>query len=689
MTPIRQKRPLDDTDASPINKKTKRDKIIGMAEDMRNSVQAMRQIVEERYSDKIQQSNYILDAWQDVWHIVCTKGMNQEGWMSDELLNARLPQDAYLSPFYNSMYEDFLKMQGGVKEAERVLDSIPEMRRKITNAYIAEKAVYMEIFTKWTLVCEAVCDGMPLPQPFLDARLPDRLEYKFYNNNYQSFADLVQLHVKSLPSPSDFGKDGRWGEEQRKECRIYCLRPPEARSLPLCILHDVFRQYLLNIKQPLPLASDTAITAQRIAAKLCTNMGVSVSNKSTTAHHSRDNKRTKEFDACISDFLGKFEPMYYLNPGRDAHSGIADGALLMNGILIALREMKADPEIVAMLKVLRQNRADDYVRQGAPMFLLCIVGPMINVSGGFYDGEKVIVEPLTAFCHTLEDPLDMRQDEIARILYALRKGINTLEAIAQNKKKQKSYFPPSTPRIYSSCTQYTRHNHTPPSEGCLEFQQMIMSNLLLLHNSLLFTGTLAGVGPVFVKLARKYGENVHQLLAEEGLAPTLHAKSEVEGAPTAYIMEHLEPSSWITLHRFVTDIGDLEYKEPVQLSMNKVLKILRENNKVHGDLRSANIMVQISTTGKLVCFDDEGSHRASIKIIDFDWSGETGEVYYPPTRNEGIPGLTWPGKPGYPIEQDHDEQLFESWWPNLGKEIKDESSLQGDVSEVSLSSFLY
>ncbi|KAK2460499.1 hypothetical protein APHAL10511_007505 [Amanita phalloides] len=630
MTPITQKRTLDDTNASPINKKPKRDKIIGMAEDMRNSVQAMRQTVEERYSDKIQQINFILDAWQDVWHIMCTKGMNQEGWTSDELdlLNARLPQDAYLSLSYNNMYEAFLKPQD---KAERVFGSIPEMRQKITNAYIAEKAVYMEIFTKWTLVCEAVCDGMPLPQPFLDAHLPDReylliakimavvitvgLEYKFYNNNYQSFADLVQLHVKSLPSPSDFGKDGRWGEEQRKEGHIYCLRPPEARSLPLCILHNVFRQYLLNIKQPLPLASDTAVTAQRIATNLCAKMGVSVSNKSTTAHHSRDNKRTKEFDACISDFLGKVEPMYYLNPDRNAHSGIADGALLMNGILIALREMKAEPGASGnaymqvarcydlAVKVLQQNRADAYMRQGAPMFLLCIVGPMINVSGGFYDGEKVIVEPLTAFCHTLEDPLDMRQDEIARILYALRKGINTLEAIAQNKKKQKLYFPPSTPRIYSSCTQYTCHNHTSPSEGCLEFQQMIMSNLLLLHNSLLFTGTLTGVGPVFVKLARKYGENVHQLLAEEGLAPMLHAKSEVEGAPTAYIMEHLEPSSWITLHNFVTDIGDLEYKEPVRLSMNKVLKILRENNKVHGELQSTNIMVQVSMTGKLVCFE--------------------------------------------------------------------------------------
>ncbi|KAK2461340.1 hypothetical protein APHAL10511_006867 [Amanita phalloides] len=319
------------------------------------------------------------------------------------------------------------------------------------------------------------------------------LDFEVYNDDYQTFVDFVQLQVKSLPSPSDFGKDNRWGEEQRKEGRIYCFRPPETRSLPLCILHHVFRQYLLDLEQPLPLASDTAIAAQIIAAKLCAEMGKSVSDKSTTAH---------------------IEPMYNLSPRRDAHGGIASGVILMNDILIALREMKAGPGAsgdaymqvarcydLAVQVLLEDLRAKAFVRQGAPMFLLCVIGPVIDVtvSGGFYDGEKVIVEPLTDFRRMFEDALHVRQNWIARVLYALRKGIDKLEAYRLQPPTMVPPSPPSTPHI-------------------------------------------------------------------------------------------------------------------------------------------------------------------------------------PPTRNEGIQGITWPGKPGYMIEQDHDEQLFESWWPNIGEEVRDESSLQSDVS---------
>ena len=51
--------------------------------------------------------------------------------------------------------------------------------------------------------------------------------------------------------------------------------------------------------------------------------------------------------------------------------------------------------------------------------------------------------------------------------------------------------------------------------------------------------------PVLVKLVNGgYGVEVHHLLAKHSLAPTLHAYSKVEGAPTTYITEYLDPSSW-------------------------------------------------------------------------------------------------------------------------------------------------
>ncbi len=56
---------------------------------------------------------------------------------------------------------------------------------------------------------------------------------------------------------------------------------------------------------------------------------------------------------------------------------------------------------------------------------------------------------------------------------------------------------------------------------------------------------------MLVKLVNAgYGVDVHHLLAKHNLAPTLHAYSEVEGAPRAYIMEYLDSSSWKLLSGF-------------------------------------------------------------------------------------------------------------------------------------------
>jgi hypothetical protein len=35
-----------------------------------------------------------------------------------------------------------------------------------------------------------------------------------------------------------------------------------------------------------------------------------------------------------------------------------------------------------------------------------------------------------------------------------------------------------------------------------------------------------------------------------------------------------------------------------------------------------------------------------VRVVDFDWAGDAGKGYYPPSRNPDIVGLTWPGEPG-------------------------------------------
>jgi hypothetical protein len=74
-------------------------------------------------------------------------------------------------------------------------------------------------------------------------------------------------------------------------------------------------------------------------------------------------------------------------------------------------------------------------------------------------------------------------------------------------------------------------------------------------NCFMFTASLSKSPsefiPVLVKLVYgQYGDDVHRLLAGHNLAPQFHAASEVEGAPKAYVMEYLDPSSWKPLSEY-------------------------------------------------------------------------------------------------------------------------------------------
>ena len=58
---------------------------------------------------------------------------------------------------------------------------------------------------------------------------------------------------------------------------------------------------------------------------------------------------------------------------------------------------------------------------------------------------------------------------------------------------------------------------------------------------------------VLVKLvSRSYSQDVHKHMADIGLAPKLYGYAEVKGAPTAYVMDYINPSIWHTLSTFET-----------------------------------------------------------------------------------------------------------------------------------------
>ncbi|KIO15394.1 hypothetical protein M407DRAFT_247244, partial [Tulasnella calospora MUT 4182] len=51
--------------------------------------------------------------------------------------------------------------------------------------------------------------------------------------------------------------------------------------------------------------------------------------------------------------------------------------------------------------------------------------------------------------------------------------------------------------------------------------------------------------------------------------------------------------------------------------------------------------------------------RANLRVVDFDWAGESGSVCYPLQRNQEI---AWPAGPGERIVVRHDRDLVKGWW---------------------------
>ncbi|KAJ2924281.1 hypothetical protein H1R20_g12811, partial [Candolleomyces eurysporus] len=222
-------------------------------------------------------------------------------------------------------------------------------------------------------------------------------------------------------------------------------------------------------------------------------------------------------------------------------------------------------------------------------------------------------------------------------------------------ERQPEIFPPGTPRFYQECKLISSGEAAP-----LRFQSSLINEPFGGVSHLVFLASLhrsptCPAENVVVKLASKYGQDVHQFLESQLLAPKLIATSSMEGIPTAYVMERLS-SQWVTLHDLAED-NTIDFNRrsgDIHTSLMHIVELLRGKGYVHGDLRANNIMINTNTL--------QGEGQPDIKIVDFNWSGKAGVTRYPGTRNESI---KFPGKPGHRIQQGDDAKLLEIWWPEI------------------------
>ncbi|PCH42132.1 hypothetical protein WOLCODRAFT_25150 [Wolfiporia cocos MD-104 SS10] len=452
------------------------------------------------------------------------------------------------------------------------------------------------------------------------------------NATYSAFAEAQIAYLSCRPSPSELAKPNIWSKEQKTWDRFLCLRPSMRRGLPMSTLHTVFGTFQQEVNATFP-SNEHANEALRIAALLCASMGESFKD---------EDARGQMFLQHIGNFFhipgviceDKLEPG---SGGSDAYLQCArDYELLVN----YLNEGAGKSEMKRT-----------YIRHGAPMLLMSVIGPILIVAGGFYDGKSVIVEPLIRPCLMMEDDTDKRQQELAQVLYASFNAVRAFHSLLEAPLSMT--YACGTPRVYPSfCRLDTRR------EALLQFEERLIP--VDTGHHLLFSGkcrdpSTSTWDKVVVKLVKNYGSEVHRFLAGHNLAPILYGSVAAVGAPTAYVMSLLG-KEWITLFEYRSRLPSdaSTFTNAITAGLNKVLEVLESNDYVHGDLRDNNIMILVDAERRPVL--DAG--QAQLRVIDFDWAGE---VRYPARRSDFIEG--WPGRAGELIEAGHDRQLVKSWWP--------------------------
>ena len=461
------------------------------------------------------------------------------------------------------------------------------------------------------------------------------------------------------------------------------MRPVKCRGLPSFLLHPVFAKYLSLSKAALP-ATREARSAVRVARELCDTMGNAFGNE--------NDRRDAFFHAIRPLFSG-----WATAKGVSARGAIVstrkDMTISSKGTSMVLIEIKNGKDGDAYMQASRgyevvteelakNKNKSNFVARGAPTFICCLSGQSrftlnrncitdivhadeeLRIAGAFKDGEQTVVEPLSYSLLYPDSLRDGRMMQVAQTLFALssclediateisRYGISSLAVTVSFVLKLPRLDPPPVcasgcPRVFSEI-----RNPATDQNETLEFTRprkdlWSTNNGTVDHLNLIYEANFAGQKVLAKVVPCSYGKNVHTHLAAKNMAPQLYRTSDLHDLVSVVVMELLT-DDWTTLFNYRENMypdGIPEESRTCLLRrMEAILGCLEAEEMVHGDFRTANIMLK------------PGKEENAV-LIDFDWAGKAGVAKYPFTRND----LGYSGKPGGFIAAEDDRKLYETW----------------------------
>jgi hypothetical protein len=289
--------------------------------------------------------------------------------------------------------------------------------------------------------------------------------------------------------------------------------------------------------------------------------------------------------------------------------------------------------------------------------LIGIAGPFLIISGAVFV-DRFISQHLTEYYFLGGTPhLNNRIYEIARVLKTLKLCLNELKSFygdlhppalahpspsGRNQSMTPRPLPGTPSRKIQGPSLFPHFRRFTANGG--DFELKYVTRLVPHHSDkAVFKATFQQDGQdhtVVVKFTPKYCARAHEIAGSMDSTPKLWFCEVVESVGMfVVVMDFVEG------RRIDNDKLHLLPEEVIG-PLRGTIAALHDAKLVHGDLRGPNIIVSEGKSGK----------RAM--LLDFDWGGEEGDVFYPADINMQ---LTWHSgvKPGALIRREHDTFMLE------------------------------
>ncbi|KDR74986.1 hypothetical protein GALMADRAFT_140548 [Galerina marginata CBS 339.88] len=483
---------------------------------------------------------------------------------------------------------------------------------------------------------------------------------------------LVTQNESNSPETSAFRVEKTSSQFRRdKKASVPNNRPSEFTiPPPLELMHSAFRQFLYELEAgPLKIPSNNVTSNLPRALKVASNLVLYM-------HLLGDHNYT-----TVDGFLDCVKGIF---PNDDNHVWLRNSDLNFTYFLkdfshaflqpfIMVQVNDSDDHIVAVQHCYEQYLSSPMARDacvtGAPVFIISLSGTLMMISGGFC--PETTSNPMVerfAGVNLVCTAYHRNEHEAASIFYALKTALLDLT----ENQCLRNHINPKYPKIIP-CTDIVGEL-VPHSLFLGSFRNDPWQLKKHMGSDEALVAKMKAAKTYLVKIVclragDRYGKDVHQHLDDKGFAPRLlRWHKRVHDVLAMVFMEYLAPpkegqAGWLTLHDFGICHPEQAQAEKgtIQTRLYEILEALKEKNFVHGDLRPNNVMIKINEDGSLVKHDGDFG-EVILKLIDFDWSGVAGQVYYPFNRNTSIP---WPGK-SMVIEANDDYELMKTWidlWP--------------------------